>query len=448
MEVIMFNPEKKYLVTQSNYLIDAKHSSTLQELRIVLTMISMVQPQDKDFKEYKIRIKDLSQLIGVKGQSMYGEIKKTLDKLMKRIIYIPNNDGFLMVHWVSSIEYHKGEGMVSLCFDPKLKPFLLNLKGNFTTEQLEILLTLSTPYSVRIYQILKKNEKIGKVKLDISDFREMLGIEDKKYPVFQDFKRWVINSAKKELETKYKESGTYKSDVTFELETVKEKRKTKYLIFHIKKQSYQSPLLLKFNDNDKKEESEVIKKLRNYGISQNDAVAFLNEQGEEQIEKCLTLFEDRLKKGIVKESISGYLAKMLREKAGEQSAYQLEEDKRRQQKQEAQEIKNKEQNKIEELKKEFNNYQKTKIEALISNLSQEEEEQLKIEFEEKGMTSTFEKQQYQKKGLKSVLINASYMRFLRNKYFSENEQDFIVWASEKGYSVELIQGTKNEYQFS
>ncbi len=42
---------KQSVVTQSNKLVEAKFSLTIQEQRLVLVMISMISPEDKDFKD-------------------------------------------------------------------------------------------------------------------------------------------------------------------------------------------------------------------------------------------------------------------------------------------------------------------------------------------------------------------------------------------------------------
>lgn len=51
--------EDKYLVTQSNNLIEASHKNplTARKQKIVLTMVSMIQPSDEDFKDYRISVK-------------------------------------------------------------------------------------------------------------------------------------------------------------------------------------------------------------------------------------------------------------------------------------------------------------------------------------------------------------------------------------------------------
>ena len=66
--------DKKFMVTKSNKLISANYDLNLQEQKIILTLASMVQPQDTEFKEYEFKIKDFLELLGIKDQSKYKEV--------------------------------------------------------------------------------------------------------------------------------------------------------------------------------------------------------------------------------------------------------------------------------------------------------------------------------------------------------------------------------------
>jgi len=429
----MFNPNQRYIVTQANNLIEARHSSTLQEIRLVLTMIAMVEPNDEDFKEYEIKVSDFFNLIGLKYKSTYEVMEMTLDKLMKRVIHIPQQDGFLKVHWVSSARYHTGKGVISIKFDPELKPFLLNLKGQFTQQQLQILLSFSSIYSTRIYQILKKNENIGKVRFEINDFREILGIEEHKYTAYKDLKRWVIYHAKKEFETKNKETGAYKSDISFDLETERKNRKIKYLTFHIKKQAYQDTLPL---EGERFElEPEIVKRLQDYGISRKDAMAFLQEQGEMQVIACVDLYELRVKKGLVKESSSGYLAKMLRDKAGEKAPQELEQAEKEAHKKQvklAQEAFAQIEERVYQLRRE-------QASEIIAALSSEDIDLYQQEFLSLPENNVF-KLEEKRKGWESAGIKMAFQAFLLRKLIRKTgEEDYRQIAQEMGYDYATLQ---------
>ena len=64
------------IVTQANELISARYTLPLVEQRLVLTMIARIQPEDEDFKEYRVSIRELSEFIGIDKNSAYRECKK------------------------------------------------------------------------------------------------------------------------------------------------------------------------------------------------------------------------------------------------------------------------------------------------------------------------------------------------------------------------------------
>lgn len=80
--------DKNYMVTKSNKLIACNYDLSLQEQKIILTLASMVQPQDTEFKEYEFKIKDFIKLLGVEGQNKYTELPKITKELKKKVFEI------------------------------------------------------------------------------------------------------------------------------------------------------------------------------------------------------------------------------------------------------------------------------------------------------------------------------------------------------------------------
>ena len=151
------------IVTQANNLIEAKYSLTFTELKLILIMLSMIQPSDENFKAYEISIFELSKILGVNKNHMYVDCKKITHKLLKKVIEIQESDGLLQTHWLSSAKYVNGAGVVKLRFDPELKPYLLRLQSNFTSCKLKILLSFKSHYTMRIYSLLQQYKKLKTV---------------------------------------------------------------------------------------------------------------------------------------------------------------------------------------------------------------------------------------------------------------------------------------------
>ena len=69
--------DKNYIVKKSNYFImNCSYDLSLEEQKLILTLSSMVQPADEEFKPYKFKISDFIKLLGVETQTKYTEIPK------------------------------------------------------------------------------------------------------------------------------------------------------------------------------------------------------------------------------------------------------------------------------------------------------------------------------------------------------------------------------------
>jgi plasmid replication initiation protein len=213
------------MVTQSNFLVEARYNLSLVEQKIVKCISSLVEPQDQEFKEYGISAKHFSILIGSTRENAYMRLKESCEKLVSNLIRLRKPDGsFFVCSWASSAEYVKDSGIVKFCFDPKLKPFMLELKKCFTTYRLTNILKLESSYSIRIYELLKQYEPLGERRFALNELKQILGVE-KQYGLYGDFKRKVLKPAKKELKEK--------CDIKFEFFEIKEGRKVVKLDFII-----------------------------------------------------------------------------------------------------------------------------------------------------------------------------------------------------------------------
>ena len=179
-----------------NKLVEAKYKLTLEEQKLILLTIAQIDTDDEDFKTYQIKLKDLEEKTG--HLKKYNRLKKIMENIMKKPIWIKKN---LIVNWFSSIEYIEGEGVLEVQFDNKLKPFLLNLQKEFTKYSLNFLLNLQSIYAVRLYQLLKQYQTIGKRRFEVDKLREILQVP-KSYYNFADFERFVLKQAQKEINKK------------------------------------------------------------------------------------------------------------------------------------------------------------------------------------------------------------------------------------------------------
>src|SRR4051812_20306515 len=213
-EVIETQPNN--LVTKSNMLIEANYKLGVVEQKIILCLASNIQPNDSDFKTYTLPIKEFSNLLGLKGTPKYTELRQTTKELMQKVFEVRINKKVIQVAWLSYVAYNETEGAIDIRFDPFLRPYLLELKKEFTSYKLENVVKLKSSYAIRICELLKQYEKLHERTFLLTGLRKLLGLEDI-YPAYGNLKQRVLFSAQKELEKK--------TDISFQIEEVKKGRK-------------------------------------------------------------------------------------------------------------------------------------------------------------------------------------------------------------------------------
>lgn len=221
---------ENHLVTQKNELVEAHHVDPLSinEQKVVLTMISMIEPADDDLKTYTLSVKDFAEMVGLKGESTYTEIKKISKTLVSKVIEIPiGKKDWLVATWASSVRYRSSEGTVELSFDSKLKPYLLQLKNQFTSYRLSNILNLKSTYSIRLYELMKKWQHLGRWECSVEDLRGILGAKHvKSYSIYGNFKNRVLSPALIELNAK--------TDVQISFNEIKKGRSVERIEFIIR----------------------------------------------------------------------------------------------------------------------------------------------------------------------------------------------------------------------
>ncbi|OQP11141.1 replication initiation protein [Geobacillus thermoleovorans] len=215
-------------VTKSNVLIEANYKLSTLEQKIILYLISQIHKDDDDFKMYRLPIQEFSELLGYRGSPKYTELREITKNLMRKVLEIREGQKLKQMSWVSYVEYDGNSGYVSLSFDPRLKPYLLQLKREFTTYRLKNVMELKSSYSIRMYELLKRWQYVGGFEIRLDELRMMVGAGNK-YREYHNFKKRVLNPAQQEI--------SEKTDIMFSYEEIREKRKVVSIRFRIKEKN-------------------------------------------------------------------------------------------------------------------------------------------------------------------------------------------------------------------
>ncbi|MBF0275824.1 MAG: replication initiation protein [Nitrospinae bacterium] len=363
---------KNHLITKSNEIIEARYKMSLNEQRLVLTSISQIEPENKEFGIYIIKVKDYIDLFNVSNKDIYGEIEGIVKKLRKRKISFMEDGSLVDANWVSAAKYSPEENQITIEFPQLLKPYLLQLKEHFTTYKMKNIIYLKSNYVIRIYEILKQYEKIGKRIITLKDLRNILGVEEDEYKLFGHFNERILKFAQKQI--------CERTDICFKYNTIKKGRKVDAIEFIIfAKKNKDTQLTLPNTDPPPFEHQDLFDDIVSNGITPRQAETFFKEHDADQIKRNFDLFKNDLKAGVINTSPKGYLANAIMK---DYAYISPKEQKNEQDKIKLKELNseiNKRNKTTENIKSLYKSFSKNEIDTMINQLSEKEKQELENE---------------------------------------------------------------------
>lgn len=203
-------------VTKSNELIQkSRFDLSLQQQKIVLYLISKITPYDDDFKLYTFSIREFCRICGLDADNggNYALLKEQLKEIRDKSIWVRLPDGReTTVAWIEKPYLDDGGGMIQIRLDNDMKPYLLQLKENFTSYELVYTLHFKSKYTIRLYELIKSihfdDLRSYTRKYSIDTLQRVMGAE--KYAAYKDLKRRALEPAVKEINAYSDKIVTYK----------------------------------------------------------------------------------------------------------------------------------------------------------------------------------------------------------------------------------------------
>lgn len=196
----MANPLRN-TVTQSNRLIEAAHTLTLQEKRVILLAASMLDPRKPLPKNgfLTIRAEVFAEVFGVEPRHAYQALRDAADRLYERDIRrYKQNVVVERMRWVYHAIYKPGQGCIELGFSPTVVPHLTMLHKEFTSYQIKQIGQLTSFYAIRLYELMSQFLKIKQRECTLEQLREMFDLRDK-YGNVNDLRKRVLDPAVDEV---------------------------------------------------------------------------------------------------------------------------------------------------------------------------------------------------------------------------------------------------------
>ena len=245
--------QRQEMVSRSNVLIESKSSTSLFERKLLNIAIAKAVIEDGELIA-RVTTKDVKDYLHISGNSIYTRLRDASKETLGHVVSIEDDgkENFIMFNVVNKCEYR--DGVFTTRFTKEMKPHIYNLKKDYTRMSLDVLCSFKSLFTTRIYEILRTQyyrfEKEGsdeiivprppkapyslaelKFTLNVVDanasktvkrlveqgrFEEAIEeIKDAAFDDWRNFRRKVLEVAKKELE-----ESAY-SEICFEYESVK-----------------------------------------------------------------------------------------------------------------------------------------------------------------------------------------------------------------------------------
>ncbi|MCS4162541.1 hypothetical protein GGP94_002985 [Salinibacter ruber] len=190
-------------MVKANHLIRGRINWTKMEHRVVAMLVAQLKKEDESFEMQRVHISDLMDMAQVSSRDIYDRAEEVCRKLLNQKVHVrtSTDDGrrvYQGYNCLSTCRYVEGSGYIEAKFNDDMKPFLLQLKRQFTMYRLQNFMRLSSQHSMRMYELIKMREGLRHLCLSVEELREVLCCEHT-YDRFSDFKRYVLERARTEI---------------------------------------------------------------------------------------------------------------------------------------------------------------------------------------------------------------------------------------------------------
>lgn len=282
-EIVELIISKDNMVTKSNLLIEAAYKLSSSEFKLIQTIFSNIQPDDIQTNTYTFPIKQFLDLLELKGQSGYSELKKITFDLFKKPISITIDHETTQITWLSLVKYNDNKGTITIEINKFWEKYLLSLTSNFTSYKLFNITNLKSIYSLRLYELLKSRINLNSTRIiSLEELRAKMGIEPEQYPKYSNFKQRIILQAQKELKAQ--------SDIAFEFVEIKKGRSVNKIEFHISRNSPKQVLSQLTIDAVLEEQNS----LSEFGLKPKAMSEIIDTYSREQIERNITYTKNKI----------------------------------------------------------------------------------------------------------------------------------------------------------
>ena len=196
------------IIEKRNVLNELRSNNmTLQELRFFSIYLSKINARDKSTRVVRFPLDDFRRIMGLGSDINITHFKYTVRHILQQIVEVPNEKGtgytaFQLFKRAKLEKDEQDEWYVEFDAHDDALPLMFDFKNKYFKYELWNALRLKSSNQVRMYEILKQYERLGKRELTVMELRELLGIGKNEYSGrtgWSDFKKKVLDSCQQAL---------------------------------------------------------------------------------------------------------------------------------------------------------------------------------------------------------------------------------------------------------
>lgn len=275
---------------------------------------------------------------------------------------------------------------------------------------------LSSKHSLALYEVLKDYQNIKQIRIEIDDFRKVVGLEAGQYKIFTMLRKRVIDVAVEEINKK--------TDLRVQYELEKRGRKIVAITFDVSGVTQY--------EVKEKNSIEILSKLQGYGIQEKLAHELIQKHDEDYILANIRVVEEDLQSGKDIRNIPGYLLKAFEV---DYRPVETEFDKKKKAQKQEKEAQNRglalKKMKDQEFLKEFERNKLQQIQSLLKTLNEETLKELKEEFLSGIKSNPIFSRILESKGFEAAIMQLQWNKFLAERYLAEEDHSFEAFKALK-----------------
>ena len=199
----------KDLIKQHHAITEARYDLSAIEKNLLYMLLAKIDdnvPEAIDKVRINIEIEELENR--VKQKISFEKLEKISKRMVTRSFEIQTDEVWTWFSIVSSFAFDEKTGIIELGISKGVYPYVFQLKKEYTTEfLLDMVLSLRSKYSKRLYEMLCQHANKGRLHISVDELRARLGLnpphaKQPRYGTWTQFETAILKRPVEEITTK------------------------------------------------------------------------------------------------------------------------------------------------------------------------------------------------------------------------------------------------------